>query len=66
MLKIIRGFLDLAFGVNFLVTASTQSDEIGLGVVSQTAAWVDVVNLKISKTSAILAAPSITLKYLAP
>jgi len=60
------GFLDLLPGMNFLMTASAQRNEIGFGIVTEVTAWLDVVNLKVSTTSTILAAPSIALKYLAP
>jgi hypothetical protein len=52
--------------MNFLMAAGAQSNQIGIGIVSEQAARFDVVNLKFSKTSAILAPPSITLEYLAP
>jgi hypothetical protein len=48
------------------MTVGAQCDEIGVGVVSEAAARFDMVNLKVSTTSTILAAPSIALKYLAP
>lgn len=64
--KILSGFLDLRPGVNFLMTANAQRNEIGFGIVSELAAWVDMVNLKVSKTSTIPAPPSIPLEHLAP
>lgn len=48
------------------MTANAQRNEIGFGIVSELAAWVDMVNLKVSKTSTIPAPPSIPLEHLAP
>ncbi len=47
-----------------LVTADAEGDEVLLGVVSQSAAWVDMVYLEIGKVPTVLAAPPIALQHL--
>ena len=50
--------------MDMLVALDAEGDEILLSVVSQSAAWVDVVYLETSKAPTKLAAPSIALQYL--
>ncbi len=59
-----RGFLISLCGVDKLVAADAERNQILLGVVSQSAAWVDVVYVEISKEPAALAAPSVPLQDL--
>ena len=47
------------------VTARAERNEILFGVVSQPAARADVVDLKIARCAAVLAAPSIAREHLA-
>ncbi len=46
------------------MTAGAEGDEVGLGVVSKSAPGVDVVNLEVGRTAAVLATPAIALQYL--
>ena len=46
------------------MTPGTEGDEVGLGVVSQSASWVDVVDLEVGRATAGLAAPSVPLQHL--
>ncbi len=46
------------------VTGGAEGDEVWLGVVAQSASWVDVVDLEVSTTPAGLAAPAIALQHL--
>lgn len=48
-----------------VVTVRAEREEILFGVVSQPAARLDVVHLKILRCAAILAAPSIAREHLA-
>jgi hypothetical protein len=48
------------------MAANAQRNEVCFGIVSEAAARVDVVNLKVSETSTILAPPSVPLEHLAP
>ena len=50
--------------MDFLMTPGAEGNEVSLGVVSQSASWVDVVDLKIGHPAAVLAAPAISLQYL--
>jgi len=47
------------------VTACAQRDEIFFGIVSQPAAGAEVVNLKILRCAAVLAAPPVAREHLA-
>ncbi len=47
-----------------LVTTGAEGDEVGLGIVSQSASWLDVVDLEVGRAAAGLAAPAIALQYL--
>ncbi len=42
----------------------TQSNQILLGIISKAAALIDVVNLKVGRPAAVLAAPAIPLQHL--
>lgn len=46
------------------VTIRAEGDEVLLGVVSESASWMDVVNLKIGHPAAGLAAPAVPLQHL--
>ncbi len=46
------------------VTIHAEGDEVLLGVVSESASWVDVVDLEVDRTAAALAAPAIPLQHL--
>ena len=47
--------------MEFLMTPGAEGDEVGLGIVAQSASWVDVVNLEVDRTPAGLAAPAVSL-----
>ena len=47
--------------MGILVTGGAEGNQVGLGIVSQSASWVDVVDLKIGHPAAVLAAPAIAL-----
>jgi hypothetical protein len=47
------------------VTARAERNEVFFGIISELAAWADVVDLKISRCAAILTAPPIASKHLA-
>ncbi len=47
-----------------LVTTRAEGDEVLLGVVSESASWVDVVDLEVGRSAAGLAAPAIALHHL--
>ncbi len=49
---------------NILVAIHAQGEQILLGIVAQTAAWVEVMNLELGRTAAVLAAPPVPLQYL--
>ncbi len=44
-----------------LMTPGAEGDEVWLGVVAESASWVDVVNLEVSRAAAALAAPAVPL-----
>jgi hypothetical protein len=46
------------------MTPGAEGDEVLLGVVAESASWVDVVDLEISRPAAVLAAPAIPLQHL--
>ena len=46
------------------VTGGAEGNQVGLGVVSQSASWVDVVDLEISRAATALAAPGVPLQHL--
>ncbi len=46
------------------VTSSAEGNQVGLGIVSQSASWVDVVDLEVGRTAAVLAAPAVSLQHL--
>ena len=50
--------------MNNFVAAGAESDQVLLGVVSESAPRVDVVNLKVGRPSAVLAAQAIALQHL--
>ncbi len=50
--------------MGILMTAGAEGDEVWLGVVSQPAPRTDMMNLELSKTAAMLAAPAIALQHL--
>ena len=50
--------------MGILVAAGAEGDEVGLGVVSQSASWVDVVDLEVGTPAAVLAAPAVSLQHL--
>lgn len=43
------------------MATGTERDQILFGIVSQSAAWLDVVDLKIGHPAAVLAAPAVSL-----
>ncbi len=47
-----------------LMTAGAEGDEDLLGVVAQSPPRVDVVDLEVDRTAAVLAAPAIPLQHL--
>ena len=47
--------------MEFLMTPGAEGDEVGLGVVSESASRADVVDLEVGRTAAVLAAPAIPL-----
>jgi len=57
--------LFLAMEMFGLVTTHAKRDQVFFGIVSELAAGAGVVNLKIARSAAILAAPSITREHLA-
>ena len=46
------------------MTAGAEGDEVLLGIISESASWVDVVDLEVGTTPAVLAAPAIPLQHL--
>ena len=46
------------------MTPGAERDEVLFGVVSQSASWVDVVDLEVCRIAAGLAAPAIALQHL--
>ncbi len=49
---------------NILVAIHAQGEQILLGIVAQTAAWVEVMNLELGRTAAVLEAPAVPLQHL--
>ncbi len=56
------GMVSVAMG--FLVALGAEGDEVLLGIVAQTAARVEVMNLEVGTTPAGLAAPAVSLQHL--
>ena len=50
--------------VGISVTAGAKGDEVWLGIVAQTAAQVEVMNLEFGRMPAVLAAPAVPLQHL--
>ena len=50
--------------MNNLVAAGAESDQVLLGVISESASWLNVVNLEPGRTPAVLAAPGVSLQHL--
>ncbi len=50
--------------MSLLVTTGAECDEVLLGVVSESASWVDVVDLEVGTTPAGLAAPAVPFQHL--
>ena len=46
------------------MTAAAEGDEVLFGVVPESASWMDVVNLELGRSAAVLAAPVIALQHL--
>ncbi len=46
------------------VTGGAEGNQVGLGIVSESASWVDVVDLEVCRIAAALAAPAIPLQHL--
>ena len=46
------------------VTGGAKGNQVGLGIVSESASWADVVDLEVSTTPAGLAAAAVTLQHL--
>ncbi len=46
------------------MTPGAERDEVWLGIVAQSASWLNVVNLKVGRPAAVLAAPAIALQHL--
>ena len=46
------------------VTAGAKGDEVWLGIVAQSASWLNVVNLKVGRPTAVLAAPAVPVQNL--
>ncbi len=46
------------------MTPGAKSDQVLLGVISESASWLNVVNLEPGRTPAVLAAPAIPLQHL--
>ena len=61
MSKSSQELLALFRRVDKLVATSAEGDEILLSIVSQLAAWMDMVYVKISKAPAALAAPPVAI-----
>ncbi len=50
--------------MGILVTTGAEGDEVLLGVISESASWLNVVDLEVDRTAAGLAAPSVPLQHL--
>ncbi len=50
--------------MEFLMTPGAEGNQVGLGIISQSASWLNVVNLKFDRMAAMLAAPAIALQHL--
>ncbi len=46
------------------MTAGAEGEEVGFGVVAEAAPGMDVVDLKVGRPAAVLAAPAIPLQHL--
>ncbi len=46
------------------MTAGAEGNEVGLGIVAQAAPGVDVVDLEIRRSAAMLAAPAVPFQHL--
>ena len=46
------------------MTPGAERDEVLFGVVSQSASWVDVVDLQVGRSPAPLATPAVSLQHL--
>ena len=46
------------------MTPGAEGDEVGLGIVAQSASWLNVVNMKVGRSAAVLAAPAIPFQHL--
>ncbi len=46
------------------MTAGAEGNQVGLGIVAQSAPGVDVVDLKIGHPATVLAAPAVSLQHL--
>src|SRR5712692_7129507 len=57
---------DLLPGMNTLMAADAERDEVLFCIVSELAPRADVMDLEVGKTSAVLAAPPIPVEYLTP
>ena len=44
-----------------MVAIHAQGEQVLLGIVAQTAAWVEVMNLELGRTAAVLTAPAVPL-----
>jgi len=50
--------------MDLFVTRSAQGDQVLFSVVAEQAAWLNVMNLELTHTPAILATPSVSLQNL--
>ena len=48
------------------MAVGAKSDQVSLGIVSQPASRLDVVNLELAKMPTVLATPAVPLQYLLP
>ncbi len=46
------------------MTPGAEGNQVGLGIISQSASWLNVVDLEVGRTTAVLAAPTIPLEHL--
>src|SRR5580704_13568243 len=63
--ELFSGLLNLLPPVDLVMTSGTQSDEINFGIITKFTSRTHVVNLKVSRTSAVLTAPSVSREHLA-
>ncbi len=47
-----------------VVASHAEGDQVLLGIVAQSAAWMDVMNLEVGRAAAALAAPAVALQHL--